>query len=96
MQGAPFWMYERSLWLDRQFAATPRSVVFTHNKAHIWGDLILDDKADNVDEWADTHPDGIALLWDAPYNRTWTPKTQNAHRVDNWASVLSAIQNLVV
>ncbi|NBR00933.1 MAG: hypothetical protein EBT79_07615 [Actinobacteria bacterium] len=91
MVDAPHWMYERSKWLERVFAADPRSIVFAHDKAHVWGDVFVDDKPENIDGWALAHPSGIAALWDAPYNRDWKPKHGNATRVDRWASVFDLI-----
>lgn len=91
MSNAPHWMHERALWLDRMFAAEPRNVVFTHDKSHVWGDVFVDDKPENVDEWASVHTGGTALLWDAPYNRTWSPAHQNTRRAYRWADVFAAL-----
>jgi 5'(3')-deoxyribonucleotidase len=92
MSAAPHWMYERAAWLERVFAADPRSVVFTHDKAHVWGDVFVDDKPENVDGWAAAHPSGVAVLWPAPYNRYWTPTRDNTVRADGWATVFDAIR----
>jgi len=92
MVDAPHWMYERSIWLERVFAADPRSVVFTHDKAHVWGDVFVDDKPENVDGWAAAHPSGHAVLWDAPYNRDWTPHG-NAVRGD-WITVFDILRRM--
>jgi len=91
MTNAPHWMHERAGWLERVFAADPRSIVFTHDKAHVWGDVFVDDKPENVDGWADTHRDGIALLWTAPYNREWTSRHPNARRVIRWSDVIRSV-----
>jgi 5'(3')-deoxyribonucleotidase len=91
MHGAPHWMYERSLWLERQFAADPRAIVFAHDKSLVSGNVFVDDRAENVDEWAAAHPDSTALLWDAPYNRHWVPAGRNSMRVAAWADVIGAV-----
>lgn len=96
MVAAPHWMYERSLWLERQFAADPRSVVFAHDKAHVWGDVFVDDKAENVNEWSAAHPNGVALLWDAPYNQSWIRINRNSRRVTSWSAVFDALQGQVL
>jgi 5'(3')-deoxyribonucleotidase len=92
MADAPNWMWERSKWLERVFAADPRSVVFTHDKAHVWGDVFVDDKSENVDGWASAHPDGVALLWDAPYNQDWKARHPNARRATAWRDVFDALR----
>jgi 5'(3')-deoxyribonucleotidase len=92
MPAAPHWMYERAMWLERMFAANPASIVFTHDKSHVWGDVFVDDKAENVDGWAETHPEGFAVLWDAPYNRDWTPRRDNAVRADGWATMFDRLR----
>jgi len=91
MRGAPHWMYERWLWLERQFAADARAVVFAHGKALVSGDVFVDDRVENIDEWAAAHPNGAALLWDAPYNRHCVPSAPNAVRVTTWVDVIGAV-----
>lgn len=92
MSRAPHWMYERAAWLDRMFAADPDNIVFAHDKSHVWGDVFVDDKPENVDRWASVHRDGVALLWDAPYNRGWVRRHPNARRATAWRDVFDALR----
>lgn len=94
MTHAPHWMHERAGWLERVFAADPRSIVFTHDKAHVWGDVFVDDKPENVDGWADTHRDGFSILWTAPYNREWTSRHPNTMRAIGWRDVFDRLRDL--
>jgi hypothetical protein len=91
MDDAPHWMFERLIWLERQLAAQRDNIVFTHDKSHVWGDVFLDDKPENVDGWAAVQPNGVALLWDAPYNRDWSSRHPNARRVTAWRDVFDAL-----
>ncbi len=91
MDDAPHWMFERSIWLERQLAAQRANIVFTHTKSHVWGDVFLDDKPENVDGWAAAHPSSFALLWDAPYNQDWTPRHPNVRRATTWRDVFDAL-----
>jgi 5'(3')-deoxyribonucleotidase len=91
MEGAPHWMLEREKWLIQQFAVDRDNVVFTHDKSHVWGDVFVDDKPENIDRWAKVHRNGMALLWNAPYNQSWRSTLPNTRRVVRWAEVFEAL-----
>ena len=91
LPNAPHWVAERTAWLVQHFAADPKSIFFVEDKSLVPGDIMVDDKPENVDKWATAHPNGTALLWDAPYNEGWAPSTPNAHRVERWSQVFEAL-----
>ncbi len=90
MVDAPYWTHERTLWLQKHFGAELDDIVFTHDKSHVWGGVLIDDKVENVEKWSRTHPQGLGLLWDQPYNQKWSP-SRNSLRVRSTTEVVSAI-----
>lgn len=70
---SPYWMWERQLWLER-FGIDSNRVMHVKDKTLIGGDVLIEDNLDNAEAWAARHKDGVAIVWDAPYNRQrpWT------------------------
>jgi 5'(3')-deoxyribonucleotidase len=82
IHSSPTWAYERRKWLIKWFGHEQGSkVVFTSHKHLVAGDVLVDDKPGNLENW--NH--GCRVLWDAPYNRE---ATINAHRTCEWSDVL--------
>ena len=77
------WMYERAHWLEEHFDISRKKVIFAHEKQHVRGDMLVDDKPDNVFAWAKANPDGVAVLWAHPYNRSVT-LPEGVIRTSNW------------
>lgn len=65
----PTWHFERTNWLRSHFGAEKRQIVATSAKHLIRGDLFVDDKVANVDSWDAANSDGMAVLFDRPYNK---------------------------
>jgi len=80
------WVRERTLWLQRYFGVLPEHIVFAHDKSLVGGQVMVDDRWENVEKWAQTHRGGRALLMDAPWNQQ-PLQSHNAHRVRGWAEV---------
>jgi 5'(3')-deoxyribonucleotidase len=60
------WCFERTQWLlNHGFALT--EIVFTHNKALVRGDVLIDDHPDNIQAFADAG--GVGILLERPWNR---------------------------
>lgn len=87
MVDAPYWCHERTLWLQKHFGAKLQDIVFTHDKAHVWGDVLIDDRVENILGWSEIHANGFGLLWDRPYNRN-VALPQNTQRVHSWGGSL--------
>ena len=83
------WMHERNEWLSKHFGFPRESIVHTASKHLVRGDFFLDDKPDNVSQWAEANPEGKSLLWDTPHNRE-SVVTQGV-RVRNWDDVYDII-----
>lgn len=63
------WEFRRRRWLKRHFKAENRDIVFTHNKALVKGDLIIDDRPKNLQEWLKANAvRGHGLLYAQSYN----------------------------
>ena len=73
MSEAPHWHYERAKWLYTHFGSSHNDIVFTSDKSHVWGDVLIDDRIENLEDWVKSHPKGLGILWDQPYNRQRTP-----------------------
>lgn len=77
----PTWVYDRKRWLNRYFGEElARRQVSTADKFPIYGDVFVDDKPRNIEEWKAEWPYSLAILWSMPYNQeavclkasTWT------------------------
>jgi len=84
------WEAARREWLNEHFGMDQKGQPYhpTADKERIDGDLIFDDKVDNVVAWAKAHPDKVAWLFDAPYNQDF----DWPHRV-SWEGILN-VRNL--
>jgi len=78
----PTWDYERRKWLQNHFDIHHSHVIFASAKHAVQGDIFIDDRPDNVENWQ-LHHHGKALLWDAPYNRD----NKFLHRISSWQEV---------
>ncbi len=67
--GCRTWASDREKWLKDHFGAHYTRVVVCADKKVVAGDVIIDDKPENLEPWAEEHKAGRALLFDAPYNK---------------------------
>ncbi len=82
-------MHEREQWLEANFGFHHKQIVHTSAKYLCKGDVLIDDKPDNLILWAAEHPDGLALLWNQSYNNKET--AAGLTRVHGWPEVLGRI-----
>lgn len=85
------WVEERIRWMRRHFDMHASDIVFTCMKELIQGDFFVDDKPENVLMWRDRNPDGIGLLWDAPYNRD--VHECDPMRIKGWGNLLDSVSS---
>lgn len=90
---APFignnWMHERRDWLRRHMGFHRKQVIFCYDKEVTQGDVLIDDKVDNLLKWSATNPEGTAILFEQPWNRNdphW-----DGIRVDNWPDLVALL-----
>jgi 5'(3')-deoxyribonucleotidase len=81
-ESSPTWRQDRRLWLVRHFGKLGDTVVQTHQKQTVAGDLLVDDRVDNCIRWARVHPSGRAVLWTRPWNAAAQPP--GVWRASNW------------
>ena len=69
---APFfaknWMDQRVEWIKKHLNIDMNKIIFAEHKSIIQGDIIIDDKLDNVLDWKTFNKNGDAILWSQPYN----------------------------
>jgi 5'(3')-deoxyribonucleotidase len=90
------WGYERREWLKKHFGFHKHDIVIGGRKDFLQGDAIIDDKFEHVEKWAEANPDGIACLFDAPYNQSfdwphrihWAPRDGSVHGIGYLLSAL--------
>jgi 5'(3')-deoxyribonucleotidase len=92
MPGAPHWYWERHQWLDSNFGASYRDVIFTTAKHVVCGDFLVDDKPSNLEEWAVHNPSGTAVVFDQPYNRQ-VQSCVRAYGYDGLLSILHEVES---
>lgn len=63
------WDARRRDWLRGNFGVDPHNVMCARRKDLITGDVFIDDKLEHVEGWAEKHPAGLAVVFDAPYNQ---------------------------
>lgn len=90
MHDAPHWMWERDQWLRNHLNASGRDIIFAAAKHLVMGDVFVDDKVSNVLEWHQHHPEGVAILWERPYNRH-EDIPQGVIRTNSWDVVFQHV-----
>ena len=86
------WVQERYAWLWEHFQIPRKHVVFTSSKFLVDGDMLVDDRPENVINWKIAYPDRQALLWDIPNTRGQHPELD---RVSSWDQVLDRLQTII-
>ncbi len=86
-----FWMYERTNWLVDNFGFSTKNIVHTAAKELIQGDILIDDRLDNINSWASANPLGFGLLWDTPYNQCENLQ-YHVIRVKSWDDVKRSVK----
>ncbi len=92
---SPFWYYERAEWVQKHFGIATANVIQTKHKERYRGDVFVDDHPAHAISWANAHPEGISLLWDAPYNQKemfQLAKHGNVRRIKTWAEVYGCVR----
>lgn len=95
------WCWERIKWCERHLDISYKRVINASDKRLISGDLFLDDKPANLENWCNDQK-GVALLWDQTWNRDfpaiWHPppviKGGLITRAKNWQQVLTHAQDI--
>lgn len=92
LHDAPTWTHEREGWLLEHFGIPRHRVIHAHEKYAFSGAMLVDDKPENIERWAEEH-DGNAILWHQPWNEQHVfrhPTRATVHRHCDWAEVRAA------
>lgn len=76
------WGYARAHWLREHFNAIPADIIITYSKGFVSGDVLIDDRFKNIQEWAEMNPKGKAFLVRCSHN----------HK-DHWDKVVTPNEN---
>jgi 5'(3')-deoxyribonucleotidase len=87
--------HDRVLWLERNFGIHRKKIIFASEKHLIEGDVLIDDKSENISGWLDderrhhssTH---CAVVWAQPWNKAYpTGPDSRVLRTNNWSDAIS-------
>jgi len=72
-------------------------MVHTHAKYTFFGKMLIDDKPQNIDEWAKEHyhNHGVPVLWSQPYNTAHVFEPGINYRVvrtNSWNEVVDIVK----
>lgn len=87
-RGSKTWAHERELWVEHHFNVDHRDVYQCRRKARVHVDFFIDDKPQNVQEWASYHDSTQGILWATPMNRH---APAHLSRIGDWKEVVRYI-----
>lgn len=82
------WHSDRDAWLLKHFGIQRKRVIHCSDKFVVNGDVLLDDRAENVQHWQEANPRSLGILWRQPSNRNDTAKYE-AHSFDEVRSLIT-------
>lgn len=88
------WYFERAEWCQRHLGIHTDHVYFAKHKHLVHGDILIDDRAEHVREWAAAHPRGVGVLWSQPYNVNEScraPGNGRVRRARTWDDVVRVV-----
>jgi 5'(3')-deoxyribonucleotidase len=96
LYGAKQWVHDRDGWIMEHFGIPKNRMVHTHAKHVFSAKMLIDDKPENVEEWAMEHHGGTPVLWEQPYNVATALDSRVSYRVvrtDKWAHVIDIVKS---
>jgi 5'(3')-deoxyribonucleotidase len=96
LPSGPTWSSERDAWALEHFGIPRRRIIHTSAKHMVAVAMLIDDRPQNLAEWAVEHP-GCPVLWKQPYNLTHEIAGSIAWRIlhtDQWDEVLVRIDDM--
>lgn len=89
---SPSWDQQRRHWLRDNLGFKKCEIVQTSGKHLIPADAFVDDNIDYLLPWKDEHTDGVAIIWDQPWNRNFNEPGYK--RVYCWQDVIEIVKSL--
>jgi 5'(3')-deoxyribonucleotidase len=73
---SPTWAQEREVWLTERLDFKVDEIISARNKTHVFGDILVDDKAKTIRAWSERWPGSEAILWSGSHNvcEAWYPR----------------------
>jgi len=91
----PHWCFERTQWCEKHFELGKPNVIHAEAKYMVMGDVLIDDKYENILSWVATNPYGTGLLFDRPYNQMHECGEGNRIvRVKSWEEILLRVEKI--
>jgi 5'(3')-deoxyribonucleotidase len=102
LHDARTWVYERDRWIQRHFGIPRRKMVHTHAKYTFSGDMLIDDKPENIELWAQDRIRArdlaaVPVLWAHRYNAAHLfpgPVAMRVVRTNDWAEAVRRVQGI--
>jgi 5'(3')-deoxyribonucleotidase len=85
------WCHERTEWLETHLGFYAKNVLHASAKYLVRGSVMIDDRPENLIEWADwNHIASLPLLWDRPHNRN----EKGLLRVGGWPQAVQLLESI--
>lgn len=91
LEGSPHWHWERTQWIKEHFDSDGKDVIFATRKQHIAGDVLIDDRLDNLLDWQKAHPNGVPILWSVPFYARPSPIPPGVLSCNSWDELIDLI-----
>lgn len=88
---SPHWHWERTQWIKEHFGSDGKDVIFATRKQHIVGDVLIDDRLDNLLDWQKAHPNGVPILWSVPFYARYSPTPPGVVSCNSWDELIDLI-----
>lgn len=89
---APSWVFDRMNWFQKHLFQISPYYVFAQNKELIDGDILIDDKPENILSFVNEKPDiREGLLFTQPWNKDTTEQHWKYNRVKSWDEILKEL-----
>lgn len=88
-----YWVHERDAWLKQHFGINRKNIIHTSAKYVCSGDVLVDDRHDNIVQWLEHHPEGLGVLWAHKYNDGLALPT-GAVRTASWEDLVGMVRDI--
>jgi 5'(3')-deoxyribonucleotidase len=89
--------WDRMKWLQEHFQIPRKHIIFAYDKSGEDGDVLIDDKVENIQNWIDRHGSRkgrAAILWAQKYNAYADGAHPKVIRTNDWARAAEIVRGL--
>ena len=90
--GSATWTHVREAALEKYFGIRHEDVIHAKRKAFVRGDILIDDKPSNLQEWREAHPRGKPVYWKNPQFSEELPSYVLC--TQSWPEVIAMVKKL--